>query len=44
MCFKQNQRAFEKEIETQLKKGNKIKWYVENMIGTAEKDELMSKL
>ena len=30
MCFKQNQRTFEKEIEMQLKKANKIKWYKEN--------------
>jgi tetratricopeptide (TPR) repeat protein len=30
LCFKQNQRAFEKEIETQIKKANKIKWYKEN--------------
>jgi hypothetical protein len=30
LCFKQNQRSFEKEIENQIKRALKIKWYKEN--------------
>lgn len=44
MCFKQNQRAFEKEIETQIKKANKIKWYKDNEIANFDKSLLVSQL
>jgi STIP1 family protein 1 len=44
MCFKQNQRHFEKEIESQLKKAQKIKWYKENEIEQRDRLELMAKL
>ena len=30
LCFSQNQRSFEKEIEKSIKKAQKIKWYKEN--------------
>jgi hypothetical protein len=30
LCFKNNQRSFEKEIENQIKKANKILWYKQN--------------
>lgn len=44
MCFKQNQRQFEKEIENQIKKANKILWYKENEISHIDKSQLMSQL
>ena len=42
LCAKQGQKQFEKEIETQINKANKIKWYKENEIGNIDKVELMS--
>lgn len=44
MCFKQNQRHFESEIQTQLKKAQKIQWYKQTEIEGQEKFELMSQL
>jgi intein-encoded DNA endonuclease-like protein len=37
MCMKQGQRQFEKEIEVQINKANKIKWYKENELGHIDK-------
>ena len=37
MCAKQGQKQFEKEIETQINKANKIKWYKENELGQIDK-------
>ncbi len=42
MCMKQGQRQFEKEIETQIKKALKIKWYKQREIGMREKGEMLS--
>ena len=44
MCMLQGQRQFEKEIESQIKKANKIKWYKENELGHIDKTTLMSSL
>ena len=44
MCMSQGQRQFEKEIESQIKKANKIKWYKENEMGHIDKATLMSSL
>eukprot|EP00347_Sterkiella_histriomuscorum_P006176 403353770 len=44
MCYKQNQRGFEKEIQNQLKKAEKIKWYKESELTEKERDNLMDQL
>jgi tetratricopeptide (TPR) repeat protein len=44
MCMKQGQRQFEREIEVQIKKANKIRWYKENEIGQIDKVQLLSQL
>lgn len=44
LCFKQNQRNFEKEIENQIKKAQKIKWYKENEMSQIDKTSLLSSL
>ncbi|CDW77754.1 u-box domain protein [Stylonychia lemnae] len=41
MCFKQNQKNFEKEIQTSLKKAEKIKWYKQTEIDSHDKERLM---
>jgi hypothetical protein len=42
MCMSQGQRQFEKEIDSQIRKANKIKWYKENELGHIDKTTLMS--
>ncbi len=44
LCFSQNQRTFEKEIETQIKKAQKIKWYKDNEVHQIDKAQLVSKI
>ena len=44
LCTKQGQKQFEKEIETQISKANKIRWYKEAEIGQVDKVELLSQL
>jgi hypothetical protein len=44
LCFSQNQRTFEKEIETQIKKAQKIKWYKDSEVNQIDKAQLVSKI
>lgn len=42
LCFKTNQRHFENEIKTQLKKAQKIKWYKDAELDNRDRTTLMS--
>jgi hypothetical protein len=44
MCFNQNKREFEREIEGQIRKAQKIKWYKEDELAQVDKQNLMSVL
>jgi hypothetical protein len=44
LCFSQNQRTFEKEIETQIKKAQKIKWYKDSEVNQIDKAQLVSRI
>lgn len=44
LCFSQNQRSFEKDIETAIKKANKIRWYKENEVERFDKTQLVSQI
>ena len=44
LCFKMNQRNFEKEIETQIKKANKILWYKRQEAQQMDKASFLSTL
>lgn len=44
MCFKQGKREFEREIEAQIRKARKIKWYKEDELSRVDRQNLMSVL